>query len=91
MHVLGEPRKQKTNTTGTVRLLCLVLQALGKTSKTLDKLFVECGTRQRGLNKAYFVESLTLDKAYFTKRLFMPSVLHLAKKFFDSLLNNPHK
>ena len=53
MHVLGEPRKQKTNTTGTVRLLCLVLQALGKTSKTLDKLFVECGTRQRGLGEQY--------------------------------------
>jgi hypothetical protein len=34
-------------------MLCRVPQALGKASKILGKLFVECDTRQRGLGKLY--------------------------------------
>jgi hypothetical protein len=39
------------------QLFCRVLQALGKSQKTLDKDFDECSSRQRGLGKLYIGNS----------------------------------
>jgi hypothetical protein len=60
------------------RRLCRVPESLDKALKTLDKLFAECRTRQRGIgtqciNKAFFAEyffSGTLPSArkYSTKK-----------------------